>query len=218
MSGFSDFQCVGRLWSLWAKVRAVGDAQALSTASVPVRRRRIVHKSTARPLVTRQLGIVLERSWSIPRVSKERRVTCLTGSPARPRCRGQRHLRQADPRGAPDQDRHRRKVHRVGAVVDADQASVQESMAFGKLPMTCSSGSCSRPDSLSEVLSRTHRTRRVNSRPDWPAIERDYREGRLSLRQLAIGHCCSHSTIANKARRDGWRRDPMNMPAVPDIP
>jgi hypothetical protein len=32
---------------LWSKEGAVGNAQALSTASPPVRRRRIVHKSTA---------------------------------------------------------------------------------------------------------------------------------------------------------------------------
>ena len=38
---------IGALWSLWAKGRAVGKSSDFSTASAPVRRRRIVHKSTA---------------------------------------------------------------------------------------------------------------------------------------------------------------------------
>ncbi len=41
---------------------------------------------------------------------------------------------------------------------------------------------------------------------DWNAIERDYREGRLSLRDLACKHGCSHSTIANRAVRLQWAR------------
>lgn len=43
---------------------------------------------------------------------------------------------------------------------------------------------------------------------DWSAIERDYRSGLLSLRQLAHKHDCSHSAIANFAGRHGWTRDP----------
>jgi len=41
---------------------------------------------------------------------------------------------------------------------------------------------------------------------DWPAIERDYRAGLLSLRDLAEKHDCAHSTIANYAGRHGWTR------------
>jgi hypothetical protein len=43
---------------------------------------------------------------------------------------------------------------------------------------------------------------------DWLAIERDYRRGLLSLRQLAHKHGCSHSAIANFAGRHGWTRNP----------
>jgi len=39
---------------------------------------------------------------------------------------------------------------------------------------------------------------------DWGAIERDYRSGHLSLRQMSFKHGCSHSGIANLARREGW--------------
>jgi hypothetical protein len=46
-----------------------------------------------------------------------------------------------------------------------------------------------------------------NTSIDWRDVERDYREGRLSLRQLALKHRCSHSTIANFAGRHGWTRD-----------
>ena len=41
---------------------------------------------------------------------------------------------------------------------------------------------------------------------DWPAIEMDYVAGKLSLREMARKHGCSHSTIANHAGRCGWPR------------
>lgn len=41
---------------------------------------------------------------------------------------------------------------------------------------------------------------------DWPAIETDYRAGRMSLREMALKHGCSHSSIANFAARQGWSR------------
>jgi len=41
---------------------------------------------------------------------------------------------------------------------------------------------------------------------DWDAVESDYRRGRLSLREMAAKHSCSHSSIANRARRSGWTR------------
>jgi hypothetical protein len=47
---------------------------------------------------------------------------------------------------------------------------------------------------------------RERARPDWPAIEVDYRAGGLSLREMAAKHRCAPSTIANKATRDGWTR------------
>ena len=47
---------------------------------------------------------------------------------------------------------------------------------------------------------------------DWNAVERDYRTGAFSLRELAERHRCSHSAIANFASRHGWTRHP--SPAV----
>jgi uncharacterized protein YjcR len=41
---------------------------------------------------------------------------------------------------------------------------------------------------------------------DWHAVERDYRAGALSLRDMANKHGCSHSAIANRASRHQWTR------------
>lgn len=41
---------------------------------------------------------------------------------------------------------------------------------------------------------------------DWQAVECDYRAGRLSLREMAVKHGCSHSSIANRADRHAWTR------------
>jgi uncharacterized protein YjcR len=50
------------------------------------------------------------------------------------------------------------------------------------------------------------KARSKRPRIDWPAIERDYRSGAMSLREMADKHGCSHSTIANCAGRRGWKR------------
>jgi hypothetical protein len=50
------------------------------------------------------------------------------------------------------------------------------------------------------------RKKQVRSTPDWIAVGQDYRTGELSLRQLAAKHRCSRSSVANKARREGWVR------------
>ena len=42
---------------------------------------------------------------------------------------------------------------------------------------------------------------------DWEAIERDYRAGILTLRELAEIHGGSHVTIARKAKKEAWERD-----------
>lgn len=42
---------------------------------------------------------------------------------------------------------------------------------------------------------------------DWEAIERDYRAGLLTLRELAEIHGGSHVTIARKAKKENWERD-----------
>ena len=42
---------------------------------------------------------------------------------------------------------------------------------------------------------------------DWEAIERDYRAGILSLREIAAVHGCSHVAISKRARAEAWARD-----------
>jgi hypothetical protein len=41
---------------------------------------------------------------------------------------------------------------------------------------------------------------------DWEAIERDYRAGLLSLREMSSAHGVSHVTIKKRADREGWTR------------
>ena len=59
-------------------------------------------------------------------------------------------------------------------------------------------------EQIATDLSRS--CRRRNGGIDWLAVERDYRAGLLSLRELGQKHGCSHSTIANFASRHGWTR------------
>jgi hypothetical protein len=55
----------------------------------------------------------------------------------------------------------------------------------------------------------TERKRKV--RPDWSAIERDYRLGQLTLRELAAKYGnVTHQGIANRAKAEGWKRDLTN--------
>ena len=42
---------------------------------------------------------------------------------------------------------------------------------------------------------------------DWPAVERDYRAGILSLREIGTSHGVTHGAIRKRATRDGWTRD-----------
>lgn len=42
---------------------------------------------------------------------------------------------------------------------------------------------------------------------DWEKIERDYRAGLLSVREIGRQHGCSGVAIAKRAKRDGWHRD-----------
>jgi hypothetical protein len=42
---------------------------------------------------------------------------------------------------------------------------------------------------------------------DWQAVERDYRAGVMSLREMASLHGVAHSAIDKRAKRDGWTRD-----------
>lgn len=42
---------------------------------------------------------------------------------------------------------------------------------------------------------------------DWEAIERDYRIGQLSLRQIAAKHEVALSAIVRRQKKEGWTRD-----------
>lgn len=42
---------------------------------------------------------------------------------------------------------------------------------------------------------------------DWEAIEREYRAGQLSVREIAQQYGCSHTAIQKKAKAGGWSRD-----------
>lgn len=43
--------------------------------------------------------------------------------------------------------------------------------------------------------------------PDWELIERHYRAGLLSIREIAASCGVSHVAIQKRAKRDGWARD-----------
>lgn len=42
---------------------------------------------------------------------------------------------------------------------------------------------------------------------DWEAVERDYRAGVMSLREIGDCHGCTHTAVRNKAKELGWTRD-----------
>lgn len=45
------------------------------------------------------------------------------------------------------------------------------------------------------------------SNTDWETIEREYRAGQLSVREIARRHEISEKAIRKRAERDGWQRD-----------
>lgn len=42
---------------------------------------------------------------------------------------------------------------------------------------------------------------------DWQAVERDYRTGNFTLRELGTKHDADHGLISRKAKKDGWTQD-----------
>lgn len=57
------------------------------------------------------------------------------------------------------------------------------------------------------MTNRTKAPATPRKRVDWEAVERDYRIGQLTLREMGDKHEVNHSAIARKAQRDGWVRD-----------
>lgn len=47
----------------------------------------------------------------------------------------------------------------------------------------------------------------TTKQPDWEAIERAFRAGVLSVREIAAAHEVSHTAINKRAKREGWDRD-----------
>lgn len=50
-------------------------------------------------------------------------------------------------------------------------------------------------------------TTKAKKRPDWEAIERDYRTGRFTLRELEAQHGAAYATISLRAKKEGWTKD-----------
>ena len=48
---------------------------------------------------------------------------------------------------------------------------------------------------------------KAKPRADWEAIERDYRTGRYTLRELQARHGAAFATIGQRAKREGWKQD-----------
>lgn len=53
------------------------------------------------------------------------------------------------------------------------------------------------------------RTSRPKARPrtDWEAVERDYRTGKFTLRELAAKYNVSHQSVDGHVKRKGWTQD-----------
>lgn len=47
----------------------------------------------------------------------------------------------------------------------------------------------------------------ARKRADWEAVERDYRTGRFTLRELEAKHGPNNATIGRRAEREGWTKD-----------
>jgi hypothetical protein len=60
----------------------------------------------------------------------------------------------------------------------------------------------------------------VVTSPDWPVIEREYRAGQLSVKELGRQYKLSDAVIHKRAKAHGWTRDlgPFSAPEAPDWP
>lgn len=53
----------------------------------------------------------------------------------------------------------------------------------------------------------TTKKTQARKKPDWEAVERDYRTGRFTLRELEKKHGPAFATIGQRAKREGWTQD-----------
>jgi hypothetical protein len=47
----------------------------------------------------------------------------------------------------------------------------------------------------------------TKAKTDWDAVERDYRTDTFTLRELALKHGVTHTTISRRAEKGGWTKD-----------
>ena len=59
----------------------------------------------------------------------------------------------------------------------------------------------------SRAASAQQETQQAQQRTDWQAVERDYRTGRFTLRELEAKHGANNATILRRAKREGWTAD-----------
>lgn len=62
----------------------------------------------------------------------------------------------------------------------------------------------SAPESAESAKQSAKPRRRIN---DWPAIHRDYRTGKYTLRELEDKHGADNALISRKAKKEGWTQD-----------
>jgi hypothetical protein len=53
----------------------------------------------------------------------------------------------------------------------------------------------------------------TNQNVDWLAVEADFRSGAGTLRELSAKHGCSEGLIRQRAKKNGWLRDPSSLKA-----
>ena len=64
-----------------------------------------------------------------------------------------------------------------------------------------------RRPSKSGVSGSTQEARSTRRRLDWEAIERDYRTGQFSLKELERKHGAGFADISRRAKKEGWTKD-----------
>lgn len=60
---------------------------------------------------------------------------------------------------------------------------------------------------ISGEATPVNKSHAASLRADWELIERDFRAGILSIREIAASQGITHAAISKRAKRDGWERD-----------